>query len=226
MRPALARLAAIAAAPVPADLLAWAASTGADDGPLPLLGAGRRAAHYPALLWNGARLHLAGAPEADGLTLVALASAAADAPLELLEEAVATGLALGADLAATTGGGTLLARPTTGAVAAAACAAVAAGTTDLGPVLDLAAGLMVVRPAEEGPAEEAALAHGHCLAAGWLAPRAFDAGLIGMPDALLPTLETVTGCPAAPVRVAPRAPTPLAAAGRGERAADLLAALS
>ncbi|MDP5181218.1 hypothetical protein QOZ88_01070 [Blastococcus sp. BMG 814] len=223
MRPALARLAAAATAPVPADLLAWAASTGSDDGPLPLLGAGRRAAHYPALLWNGARLHLAGAPDADGLTLVALASAAADAPVELLEQAVVTGLALDADLAAGTDGGTLLARPTTGVVAAAACAAVAAGITDLGPVLDLAAGLMVVQPVEDGTVAEAALARGHCLAAGWLAPRALGAGLIGMPDALLPTLETVTGRPAEPVSVPQPSPVP---AGRGERAADLLAALS
>jgi hypothetical protein len=208
---------------VPADLLAWSATMGTDDGALPLLGAGRRAAPYPGLLWNGARLHRAGAPDADGLTLVALAAAPDDAPLELIEQAVAAGLALHADLATGTDGPPPTARATTGVIAAAACAAVAAGSPDLGGVLDVAAGLMVAQPAEAGTADEQALAHGHCLAAGWLAARAFDAGLIGMPDALAPTLETVTGGPAPAVAVP--APVPVPAAGGG-RAADLLAALS
>ncbi|MGY1835572.1 hypothetical protein ACI79P_10715 [Blastococcus sp. SYSU DS0510] len=222
MRPALERLGAATSAPVPADLLAWAATMGTDDGALPLLGAGRRAAPYPGLLWNGARLHRAGAPDADGLTLVALAAAPDDAPLELIEQAVAAGLALGADLAAGAAGPVPTARATTGVVAAAACAAVAAGSADLGGVLDVAAGLMAVQPAETGTADEQALAHGHCLAAGWLAARASEAGLTGMPDALAPTLETVTGRPAPAVAL----PTPVRMPAGGGRAADLLAALS
>ncbi|MCZ2859102.1 hypothetical protein [Blastococcus sp. VKM Ac-2987] len=211
---------------MPADLLAWAATIGAAAGALPLLGAGRRAPRYPALLWNGARLHRAGAPEADGLTLVALAAAPDDAPLELLERAVATGLALRTGLDPGTDGPLPTGRPTTGVVAAAGCAAVAAGITDLGPVLDLAAGLMVVQPPEIGTVAEAALGWGHCLAAGWLAPRALGAGLIGMPDALLPTLETVTGHPARAVAVPAGPHAPAAVPAGGDRAAQLLAALS
>ncbi|MGY2064283.1 hypothetical protein [Blastococcus sp. SYSU DS0619] len=212
---------------MPADLLAWAATIGAATGALPLLGAGRRAPWYPALLWNGARLHRAGAPEADGLTLVALAAAPDDAPVELLERAVATGAALRTGLDPGTGGPVPTGRPTTGVVAAAGCAAVAAGSTDLGPVLDLAAGLMVVQAPESGTFAEASLEWGHCLAAGWLAPQALGAGLIGMPGALLPTLETVTGLPAHAL-VVPAGPRSPAAVpdGSGDRAAQLLAALS
>ena len=78
-----------------------------------------------------------------------------------------------------------------------------------------------------GTAAEASLGWGHCLAAGWLAPRALGAGLIGMPGALPPTLETVIGLPARAVAVPAGAHAPAAEpAGPGDRAARLLAALS
>jgi hypothetical protein len=201
---------------------------------VPLLGTGLRAAPYPALLWNGARLHREGAPDDDGLVLVALASSAGEATGSDVERAVATGLAVAAGLPDVIGSGPLTGRPTVGVpsvgvVAAAACAAVAAGaeTSELGPVLDVAASLMVVQPPVGGSPRQAGLRAGHCLAAGWLAPQLLGAGLIGMAGALAHTVATVTGRPAGDLRIGLPAGAPAGTGARaGSRAGDLLAGLA
>jgi hypothetical protein len=196
---------------------------------VPLLGTGLRAAPYPALLWNGARLHREGAPEGDGLVLVGLASSAGEATGSDVERAVATGLAVAAGLPDVIGSGPLTGRPTVGVVAAAACAAVAAGAeiSELGPVLDVAASLMVVQPPVGGPPRQAGLRAGHCLAAGWLAPQVLGAGLIGMAGALAHTVATVTGRPAGDLRIdLPAGAQAGPGARAGSRASDLLAGLA
>jgi hypothetical protein len=123
------------------------------------------------------------------------------------------------------GAGPATGRPTTGVVAAAACAAVAGGTdpADLDAVLDVAAALMVVRPPGNGLPLLDGLAAGHCLAAGWLAPRVLGAGLVGMPGALRPTVSTVTGRPAFDLRTAP---VPVGAGAPAGPAGVLLAELA
>ena len=194
-------------------------------GRLPLLGTGLRAAAYPALLWNGARLHRAGVPDDDGLVLVALAAAERDADTAEVERAVTVGLAVAAELPSMTGGGTVIGRPTTRVVAAAACAAVATGTplSGLDPVLDIAASLMVVAPPTATAARHPEFLAGHCLAAGWLAPRVLRAGLTGMESALSHTVATVIGRPAAGLPVMADVP---AARPTGSHAGELLARLS
>jgi hypothetical protein len=194
-------------------------------GHLPLLGSGLRAAPYPALLWNGARLHRADVPEDDGLVLVALAAAGRDADAAEVDRAVAVGRAVAAGLPSVIGGGPLTARPTEGVMAAAACAAVASGTplSRLDPVLDVAASLMVVAPPDPAGPAEAGLRAGHCLAAGWLATQVLRAGLTGMEGALAHTVTTVTGRPAGvlppPTAVPDAHPT-------GSPAGELLARLA
>ena len=170
---------------------------GTPAGRLPLLGTGLRAAAYPALLWNGARLHRAAVPEDDGLVLVALAAAPPEADAAGIDRAVSAGLAVAAGLPDVVGDRPGTGVPTVGVVAAAACAAVAGGTdvSDVGPVLDVAASLMVVRPPDGGTPREAGLWAGHCLAAGWLAPLLLRAGLTGMDGALAHTVATITGRP-------------------------------
>jgi hypothetical protein len=127
------------------------------------------------------------------------------------------------DLVAVGGPGPVIGRPTTAVVAAAARAAVAGGTdpAHLDPVLDVAAALMVVRTPGAGFPLVDGLAAGHCLAAGWLAPRVVGAGLVGMAGALRDTVSTVTGRPARDLR---RAPVPVGTGAPG-RAGDLLAEL-
>jgi hypothetical protein len=200
---------------------------GAPAGRLPLLGTGMRAAAYPALLWNGARLHHAAAPEDDGLVLVALAAALPDADAADVDRAVSIGRAVAAGLPAVLGVGGATARPTIGVVAAAACAAVAGGTdpSGLGPVLDVAAALMVVGPPAGGTPREDGLRAGHCLAAGWLAPRVLGAGLTGMAGSLTHTVSTVTGRPVGELPDDPSRGVPVAER-TGSAASDLLAALS
>ncbi|MFD2092962.1 hypothetical protein [Blastococcus deserti] len=194
---------------------------------MPLLGTGLRAAAYPALLWNGARLHHAAAPEDDGLVLVALAAAPPDADAADVDRAVAVGRAVAAGLPGVIGDGAVTASPTIGVVAAAACAAVAGGTdpSGLGPVLDVAAALMVVAPPVGGTAREAGLRAGHCLAAGWLAPRVLGAGLTGMPGALTHTVSTVIGRPAGGLPADPSGGAPVPAR-TGSHAGGLLAGLA
>lgn len=170
-----------------------------------------RADTYPALLWNGARLHRAGAAQVDGLTLVALASASDQTSGDGLERGVLAGLRVAASLAGAEGleG---VGRPTCDLLPAATCAAVVGGAdpADLTTVLDLAGTLMVVGPpsvpgagagkeldtepgadAENGMVAEARA--GHCLAAGWLAARLLGAGLVAHVGALDSTLAAVTG---------------------------------
>ena len=182
------------------------------------------AAAYPALLWNGARLHQAGVPDDDGLVLVALTAAPREADVADVERAVAVARAVAAGMPDVLGDGPETGHPTTGVVAAAACAAVAGGTdpSRLGPVLDVAASLMLVRPPAGGTAREAGLWAGHCLAAGWLAPLVLRAGLTGMAGALAHTVATVTGRPAGGLRGDPSAGVPVAVP-TGSSAGDLLA---
>ena len=170
------------------------------------------------------RLHGAGAEWSDALLLVALAAASPGGSSTAVERGMRTGLTMSAGLTDMVGDGPQTGRPTTGAVAAAACAAVAGGAdaTELGPLLDVAASLMVVRPAQDGTPLQSALSSGHCLAAGWLAPRLLGAGIVGMAGALRDTVSTVTGSPAGELRAAPD-PGTVEAPVRA--AADLLAAL-
>lgn len=159
---------------------------------------------YPALLWNGARLHRAGARRVEALTLVAIASAPDPTPDPSLERGVHAGLRIGTEV----DDGVLdgVGRPTTDLLPAAACAAVVCGAdpADLTSLLDLAGTLMVVGPPsilradEDGglgtdPVTDAEMRAGHCLAAGWLAPRLLDAGLIAQDGALDSTIAAVTG---------------------------------
>lgn len=170
-----------------------------------------RADTYPALLWNGARLHRARAAQVDALTLVALASATDQTPGDGLERGVLAGLRVAASLAGARGleG---VGRPSCDVLPAAACAAVVGGAdpADLTTVLDLAGTLMVVGP-PAGPGSSAengldtqsraegvngSVAEawaGHCLAAGWLAPQLLDAGLVAHAGALDSTHAAVTG---------------------------------
>lgn len=177
---------------------AWADRIADPAGRLPLLGTGLRAQRWEALLWNGARLHAAGARQTDGLLLVALAAAAPGSDGADVERGLQAGLAVSAGLDVLTGTGPSAGEPTTAVVAAATCAAVAGGTdpADLGPVLDVAASLMLVRPPGGAGATATGLEWGHCLAAGWLAPQVLGAGLVGMAGALQDTVATVTGRPA------------------------------
>jgi hypothetical protein len=212
---------------VPPDLRTWAEVVHAPAGLLPLLGTGLRAPAYPALLWNGARLHHAGAPDDDGLVLVAIAAAPSEADAAVVERAVTVALSVAGGLPELFGDGPVTGLPTAGVVAAAACAAVAGGTdpSRLEPVLDVAASLMVVRPPVGGTPREAALRAGHCLAAGWLAPQVLRAGLTGTAGALAHTVSTVTGRPAGRLPGDPSAGVP-AVHPVGSPAGDLLARLA
>ena len=142
-----------------------------------------------------------------------------------MERGLRAGLAVSAGLDEVRGSGPSVGHPTTAVVAAAACAAVTGGTgpADLGPVLDVAASLMLVRPTAGAGATAEGLRWGHCLAAGWLAPQVAGAGLVGMPGALRDTVATVTGRGAGELP-----PVPVAAGDAGplRGADDLLAALA
>jgi hypothetical protein len=192
LRGALERLAALARSTPPQDLRAWAGVIGSADGPLPLLGTGLRAGAFPALQWNGALLRRVGAPVADGLALVALASA----PPAATEADVARGLAAGLAVAGSaTPPAQSPAEPTLLVLAAAACAAVTRGAdpAELAELPDLAAALMVVTtPAAATDLERDAWA-GHALAAGWLTPRVRAAGLTGAPATYTDTVAALTG---------------------------------
>jgi hypothetical protein len=172
-------------------------------------------------------LHRAAAPEDDGLVLVALAAAPREADAADVERALTVALAVAGRLPDVVGDGPVTGHPTTGVVAAAACAAVASGTdpSRLGPVLDVAASLMIVNPPAGGTPREAGLWAGHCLAAGWLAPQVVRAGLTGMAGALAHTVSAVTGRPAGKLRgdLSPGVPV---ANPVGSPAGDLLARLA
>jgi hypothetical protein len=172
-------------------------------------------------------LHRAEAPEDDGLVLVALAAAPREADAADVERALTVAHAVAGGLPSVLGDGAVTGHPTAGVLAAAACAAVATGTAPsrLGPVLDVAASLMVVRPPDGGTPREAGLWAGHCLAAGWLAPQVVRAGLTGMAGALAHTVSTVTGRPAGELRSDPSAGAPVTIQ-LGSPAGELLARLA
>lgn len=181
-------LAALAALPKPdADLAAWAARVGTPDGDFPLIGAGTRAETYVALLWNGERCARAGLGPESALTLVGLAVGAEHGrSAEELSAAVAAGLA-----EQSTPPGPL----STGVLAATVCAARLAGVPDdeVPALLDLAASLMVIGPPGVAP--------GHDPAAAWLALRARDAGIVGMPGGLAHTVSLLPDRPPSDVDV-------------------------
>ena len=195
MRDALAGLEELRELPLPDDLRQWGSDLATPDGALPLLGLGVRAAMYPGLLWNGARLSRAGATSAEAMTVVGLTcggGSAAD-----LVRGVVAGAAVLTSAAALAGDGMVVGVPSTDVLAAAACAALACGADrdDLPAVLDLAATLMIVTAPRSSGDVERGRWHGHCLAAGWLAPQLAVAGLVSVPDAVAHTVSTVTGRP-------------------------------
>jgi hypothetical protein len=180
------------------DLALSACRIAAPGGSVPLLGANRRAAPYPALLWNGDRCLRAGLGPSAALTLVGLVigqDGGADAAR--LVQAVRAGLAIrdgrswpGECAIAPT------ASATTDVISTAACAAVSAGMglDDVAKVLDLAGSLMIIKPASSlGSTEMSGLWSGHALAAGWLAVQLHRAGVSGMSGGLEHTLACVVG---------------------------------
>ncbi|WFE36338.1 hypothetical protein [Micromonospora sp. WMMD975] len=184
-------LAGLAALPPPeGSLAAWATRVGTPDGEFPLFGAGTRAETYVALRWNGERCAALG--PAVGPTLAGLAvGAARRRTVAELSAAVDAGLAAATAWSAST------APVSTGVLTATVCAARLAGVPahELPALLDLAASLMVIGPPGVVP--------GHDPAAAWLALRAWDAGITGMPGGLAHTLSVVSdglpdGVPAGP----------------------------
>jgi len=68
-----------------------------------------------------------------------------------------------------------------------------AASDGLAEILDLAGTVMVVGPGRDDGPFERSLRAGHTLAAGWLAVRSAETGIIGMPGGLLHTVSAVTG---------------------------------
>ena len=173
-------LAGFAALPAPeGSLAAWAARIGTPDGEFPLIGTGTRAETCVALQWNGERCASLG--PAVGPTLVGLAvGAARRRSAAELSAAVDAGLVAAAEVSVPA------APVSTGVLAATVCAARLAGVPDneVRALLDLAASLMVIGPPGVAP--------GHDPAAAWLALRAWDAGITGMPGGLAHTLSVVS----------------------------------
>ncbi|MBQ0906058.1 hypothetical protein [Micromonospora sp. U21] len=167
-----------ALSPPEGSLAAWAARVGTPDGEFPLIGAGTRAETYVALQWNGERCASLG--PAVGPTLVGLAvGAGRRRSAAQLSAAVDAGLAA-AEVSTPT------VPVSTGVLAATVCAAQLAEVpeNELPALLDLAASLMVIGPPGVAP--------GHDPAAAWLAMRAWDAGITGMPGGLAHTLSVVS----------------------------------
>lgn len=216
---ALARLETLRSTPVPNDLTAWAETFGTVDAGqaevttpgLGLLGLHRRAGVFPALLWNGSRIHRAAsvapisdctaerAALLDGLTLLATVCGADGQPL-LLAAAVAAGLreADRADeIVAAVQGAISVAAVTRWVPAAAVCAFVAmSGKIDHSspappPLVDVAGALLAVYPPT--PGSDDGVLFGHTLAAGWLATRLHAAGIVGVTEAFERTVTSVVG---------------------------------
>jgi len=184
-------------APPEDDLAAWARALADPAGAFPLLGTGRRADTYPALLWGGARLARAGAGAEVAVLLAGLAAGQqADRNADDLGRAIRAGAAVDRALAA---GEAVdpVARPTMAVLAAAAGAALLTGTSTEGlvRVLDTAASLMVLTPGADVPGAAAvrSLWIGHACAAGWLAAVLPELGITAMPGALAHTLQAATG---------------------------------
>lgn len=225
-------LTALRDAEMPDDLRRWGEALACANAPVPLLGLGVRAATYPALLWNGARLERAGGGEVEALTMVGVVSGPNDMAAEHLLSAVRAGFAVAEGLSHVRRPDLPIAVPSAAAVAAAACAAIAADSArdDVAEILDLAGTLMVVGPPRGDALLERSLRAGHGLAAGWLAVRLMKTGIVGVPDGLSQTISTVSGHPIrlAADRVTPRHALRNAGDGApsGLRLVDLLDGLS
>lgn len=203
---------------MPADLTAWADElgavaadeTGIPDG-LDLLGLSRRATVFPALLWNGSRIHRAAraAPVVrsvdrvallDGLTLLATACGV-ERDSSMLTTAVEAGLneAERADqIVRAAQGPTVVAGLTRWVTAAAVCAFVATGGSPdrsspaARALVDVAGALLVVHPPTR-TTDDNGLLLGHTLAAGWLATRLHAVGVVGVAETFELTVASVAG---------------------------------
>ncbi len=219
MADSISRLDALRSAPVPGDLAAWADELGtvaADETEMPdgldLLGLSRRAGVFPALLWNGSRIHRAAsaAPVVehsvdrvallDGLTLLATACGV-DRDSSVLATAVEAGLneAERADqIVLAAQGPTAVAGLTRWVTAAAVCAFVATGgspdgsSTAARDLVDVAGALLVVHPAT-CTTDDDGLLLGHTLAAGWLATCLHAVGVVGVAETFELTVASVVG---------------------------------
>ncbi len=184
--------------PLDADLAGWADGLAELDGTFPLLGTGRRADTYPALLWCGARLARAGADADVGVLLAGLAAGSqAGSNAEDLGRAVRAAAAASRVVATLAWRGPTIARPTTAVLAAATAAALLTGvrSDELVRVLDTAASLMVLTPGTD-VADASSLSPlwlGHASAAGWLASVLPGLGVTAMPGALAHTLDVAAG---------------------------------
>lgn len=176
---------------VDSDLSGWADTDGSSSLVFPLIGLGRSAATYPALLWNGVRLARADLGILEAFVLVGLAARTETSTPDDLLRAVRAGSAVNQALEQVLDGSDLVGVPTAAAIAAAACAGVMGSTPSdsLGSLLDLAAGLMVVGGGNTNQPDLSALLLGHSMAAGWLAPRVAGAGIVPMPEAVEHTLD-------------------------------------
>lgn len=206
----LTRLGQLRAAPVPADLAAWAIELAGPGGlggsSVPMLGTKLAAAPYPGLLWTGARAARAGLGIAERLVLVALVSGGPRLDSAVLCRAVAAGLATTAGLATAaddagaddpgadrTGVDPPVAELSAEGVAAAVTAGVAMSldAAALDAVIDLAGSLLLV--AAPGPPDPlvAGIRSGHAMAVGWLAPALLGTGIRAPADALEATVATI-----------------------------------
>ncbi|OFE18727.1 hypothetical protein BA895_00560 [Humibacillus sp. DSM 29435] len=204
---------------MPADLTAWADELGAvaaDETGMPngldLLGLSRRAGVFPALLWNGSRIHRAAsaAPVVegsvdrvallDGLTLLATACGV-ERESSMLTTAVEAGLneAERADTVVQVAQGpTAVAGVTRWVTAAAVCAFVATGgspdrsSSAARALVDVAGALLVVHPLTR-TTDDNGLLLGHTLAAGWLATRLHAVGVVGVAETFELTVTSVVG---------------------------------
>lgn len=180
------------------DLAVSARRIAASGGSVPLLGADRCSAPYPALLWNGDRCLRAGIGPPAALTLIGLVVGQDDeADAARLVQGARAGLAI-RDSRSWPGDRVIAptATATTDVISTAACAAVSAGMEldDVAKVLDLAGSLMIIKPAwPVGSAEMSGWWSGHALAAGWLAVQLRRAGVSGMSGGLEHTLACVVG---------------------------------
>ncbi|GAA4676811.1 hypothetical protein [Gordonia humi] len=197
-------IAAAAARSLPVDAVgeptaaeaAWADLIAASAG-FPLIGTGRVAPTYPALMWNGARLAAAAPDRRWAPLLAALAVAPADTGVERIGRAVVAGLRV-LDEADDLLGAAPLAYPTAATLAAAAAASLTgpAEGADLAPVLDLAASLQVFTPAA-AHARTDGWAAGHAAAAGWLAATLPADAITAMPGSVAHTASAAAGRPVA-----------------------------